>query len=101
MDKKERDPQKEAALIQISNQCIGTEASSQCARLLMALQQFPVTSFEAMRFLDVYHVPARVLQLRQAGHDIVTHWRTVETEAGAAHRVGLYVLHRGTSPVTA
>jgi Helix-turn-helix domain len=67
----------------------------------MALQRFPVTSFEAMRFLDVYHVPARVLQLRQAGHDIVTHWRTVETEAGATHRVGLYVLHRGTSPATA
>jgi hypothetical protein len=50
-----------------------------------------VTTFEAMRFLDVYHCPARILQLRKAGHRITTHWQTVITEAGAKHRVGLYV----------
>jgi len=50
---------------------------------------------EAMRLLDVYHCPARVLQLRKDGHQIVTHRKTVITEAGAKHTVGVYVLQRG------
>lgn len=95
MHKKQRDPQKEAALIRLRDQCKGTNASSQCLRLLTALRCHPLTTFEAMRFLDVYHVPARVLDLRKRGHDIVTHWRTIHTESGETHRVGLYVLSRG------
>lgn len=94
MNKKERDPQKEAALIELRDQCKGTDSRSQCMRLQLALERFAITTFEAMRFLDVYHVPARVLQLRKRGYDIVTHWSTVETESGDTHRVGLYVLRR-------
>jgi hypothetical protein len=45
-----------------------------------------------MRYLDVYHCPARVLQLRKQGWKIATHWQTVITEAGEKHRVGLYAL---------
>ena len=75
----------------------GNTGKNQCERLLAALAQFPVTTFEAMRHLDVYHVPARVLQLRKAGHPIVTLRQTVETEAGVPHRVGLYILQRGGS----
>jgi hypothetical protein len=56
-----------------------------------ALARFSVTTFEAMRYLDVYHCPARILQLRKAGHRITTHWQTVVTEAGEKHRVGLYM----------
>jgi hypothetical protein len=89
------DPTKQAALIEIRDQITGTSSACQCARLLAALHRFAVTSFEAMRFLDVYHVPARILQLRQAGHAIDTHWRTVETESNDKHRVGLYALRRG------
>lgn len=95
MDKKERDPQKEAALIRLREESKGSDSDSQCRRLQAALERFPITTFEAMRFLDVYHVPARVLQLRKRGHDIVTHWKVIQTEAGEAHRVGLYVLRRG------
>jgi len=95
MHKKERDPQKEAALIVLRDQCKGPAGASQCLRLLRALERFSVTTFEAMRFLDVYHVPARVLQLRKDGHDIVTLWQTVETESGETHRVGLYALRKG------
>lgn len=84
---------KQAALIEIRDSNRGTASSSQCARLLTALNRFPVTTFEAMRFLDVYHVPARVLQLRGRGHEIVTHWLTVQTESGDKHRVGLYALN--------
>jgi hypothetical protein len=56
------------------------------------LSRFPVTTFEAMRYVDVYHCPARVLQLRKKGWRIATHWQTVITEAGEKHRVGLYLL---------
>ena len=89
------DPIKQAALIEIRDHAKGTESSAQCDRLLTALHRFPVTTFEAMRFLDVYHVPARVLQLRKRGHEIDTHWLTVQTESGDKHRVGLYALKRG------
>ena len=94
-DKREAAPAKVAALKQIQEQFNGIAARRQCERLLAALAQFPITTFEAMRYLDVYHCPARVLQLRQAGHDIITHWQTVITEAGERHRVGQYLLRRG------
>jgi len=83
--------EKKTALEAIREQFKGTDTNTQCARLLEALARFPVSTFEAMRFLDVYHCPARVLQLRKAGHQITTHWQTVVTESGAKHRVGLYV----------
>jgi Helix-turn-helix domain len=85
-------PEKEAALKALRDQFKGTDGNSQCRRLLEALSRFPITTFEAMRCLDVYHAPARVLQLRKAGHPILTLWQTVTTEAGVKHRVGLYVL---------
>ena len=94
-DEEEATPEKEAILRQIRDQFIGTSGRNQAERLLAALRRFPVTTFEAMRLLDVYHVPARVLQLRRAGHQILTLWQAVTTEAGAPHRVGLYVLQKG------
>ncbi len=83
---------KKAALQAINLDFKGTASRSQAARLLEALSRYPVTTFEAMRYLDVYHCPARVLQLRKQGHKITTHWQTVVTEAGVRHRVGLYLL---------
>jgi hypothetical protein len=82
----------ESHLIELRNRCKGSDSASQCSRLLLALERSAITTFEAMRFLDVYHVPARVLQLRRRGHNIVTHWCTVETESGERHRVGMYEL---------
>ena len=84
--------EKKAALEAIRAQFKGTASKAQADRLLEALRRFAVTTFEAMRYLDVYHCPARVLQLRKRGHKIVTHWQTVITESGEKHRVGLYVL---------
>lgn len=83
-------PEKKAALEAIRAEFKGTSADTQCARLLEALARFPVTTFEAMRYLDVYHCPARILQLRKAGHRILTHRQTVVTEAGVRHCVSLY-----------
>jgi Helix-turn-helix domain len=96
MDKeKKATPEKEAALKQIRDQFSGTTGRRQAERLLTALRQFPITTYEAMRLLDVYHAPARVLQLRKDGHQIITLRQRVETEAGVPHNVGLYVLQRG------
>jgi hypothetical protein len=93
MQKEKATPfEKKAALEAIRADFRGTDTNTQCARLLEALSRFAVTTFEAMRFLDVYHCPARVMQLRKAGHKITTHRQTVVTEAGVKHCVGLYVL---------
>ena len=69
-----------------------TSATAQCTRLLSRLKQGPITTYEAMRMLDVYHVPARVLQLRKRGNLIQTIWKRFQTESGEWHKVGEYVL---------
>ena len=93
MDKnKATSPEKKAALEATNAQFKGTASKAQADRLLEALRRFAVTTFEAMRYLDVYYCPARVLELRKRGHKIVTHWQTVITESGEKHRAGLYVL---------
>ena len=88
-------PAKVAALKQIQAEYGGTATRVQCERLLAALAIYPITTFEAMRHLDVYHCPARIMQLRKAGHDIITLWQSVITEAGERHRVGQYLLRKG------
>ena len=88
-------PEKKAALETIRSNYKGTTCRTQADRLLEALRRFPITTFEAMRYLDVYYCPARVHQLRKRGHRIATHWQIVVTESGTKHRVGLYVLEGG------
>jgi Helix-turn-helix domain len=87
--------EKKAALKAIREQFKGISSPKQCERLLAALASWSINTFEASRYLDVYHCPARVLQLRKRGYKIATHWQTVITEAGEKHRVGLYVLESG------
>ena len=90
-EKKTTPPEKRAALEAIRTEFKGTANNTQCARLLAALARYSVSTFEAMRYLDVYHCPARILQLRKSGHCITTHWQTVVTESGEKHRVGMYM----------
>ena len=85
-------PEKKAALEAIRDNSKGIASHSQASRLLEALSRFSITTYEAMRYLDVYHCPARILQLRKQGHKIITLWQTVITESGERHRVGLYLL---------
>lgn len=62
-------------------------------RIMAALRKLQsVTTIECSRFLDVIHPPRRVMELREAGESIATHWRQEPTECGRLHRVGLYVL---------
>ncbi|MFA6125506.1 helix-turn-helix domain-containing protein [Sphingomonas sp.] len=39
----------------------------------------PLTALEALRRFDVLRLGARVLELRQRGHDIITRMRTVRS----------------------
>lgn len=91
-EKKATSSEKNAALEMIRSEFKGTSARDQAARLLEALRCYSVTSFEAMRYLDIYHAPARIQQLREQGHKIKRLWQVVETESGDKHRVGLYLL---------
>lgn len=70
----------------------GADNKSQCERLREALSRYPLTTFEAMRYLDIYYPPARVFELRKEDENIITSWVIVETEQGQTHRVGLYSL---------
>ncbi|TDP74132.1 helix-turn-helix domain-containing protein [Roseateles toxinivorans] len=94
MDEKKTTPEKEAALKSLRDQFTGLDAATQKTRLLAALQLFPVTTFEASRFLDVYHPAGRIRDLRDDGHEILTLWTDTTTEAGVTHRIGRYVLVR-------
>jgi len=91
---KEKAPQtRREALEQIRREHSGNSISTQCARLEAALDRLgSITTFEASRLLDIYHPPARALNLRKRGFQILTVRATVETEAGKRHRVGKYVL---------
>lgn len=92
------DAARQTALHAIRDKHKGLDGPTQCARLLEALQSLgSITTFEASRYLDVYHPPARAKNLRDDGHQITTLRRQVFTEAGARHIVGVYLLVRQTA----
>ena len=89
-------PERIAALIAIRDATPGASGPIQCQRMLIALQTLGhLTTFEGSRFLDAYDVRARKLALVKAGHQILTTWRTVQTESSERHRIGVYSLIRG------
>ena len=73
---------KREALASILKAHPGNSCAAQCARIRAALSRFNLSTFEAMRHLDVYDPRARVLQLRKAGERIETHRTSIVTEAG-------------------
>jgi hypothetical protein len=75
----------------------GTSAQRQRNRIVEALRQCPLTTFEMMRGLDVYYPPSRIKELRNSGYMIETLWQRVRTESGESHRVGLYLLIGGVA----
>jgi hypothetical protein len=97
-DEEKAAPGKAAALKTLRSQFIGNSAATQRELLATALQSgWAISTIEARRFLDILHPAGRALELRRDGMEIVTHWQAVVTEAGARHRVGLYVLGRGAA----
>jgi hypothetical protein len=79
-------------LIQTQSIDSGNSSTAQQARLLAALRDKPVTTFEARHQLDVPHPAGRVQELRDAGYHIATFWCDDLSTAGHKHRVARYVL---------
>ena len=85
-----------AALHAIRDRNQGHASANQRARLLDALQTAgPVTTFEAMRYLDIFDPRPRKLELVRDGHDILMTWHYLPTESGELHRIGSYSLVKG------
>jgi Helix-turn-helix domain len=91
-------PERIAALHGIRDRFKGEACATQCDRLLAAMRELgSVTTYEAMRFLDIYDPRPRKLSLVRAGHDVLMTWRTAQTESGDKHRIGVYSLRRGAA----
>ena len=89
----EQPSERTEALAAILRAMPGTNSVCQRNRILTAMQQLgSVTSYEASRYLDCYYPPARVYELRKAGHRINTMMRGERTESGVMHFVGVYLL---------
>ncbi len=70
---------------------LSNNSHAQCARLLAYLEiNQSINSATAREELDIYHPPARIYDLRQQGHKIITHWETIDTDKGT-HRVARWV----------
>lgn len=69
-----------------------TSSEAQRQRILAALQRGPKTSYD-LRRLGAYQAPARVLELRRAGHRITTTRVTLVDSDGYSHPgAALYAL---------
>ncbi|MEC5405091.1 helix-turn-helix domain-containing protein [Paraburkholderia sp. MPAMCS5] len=96
-ENKKAAPQREAALKNILARMPGNDSAMQRVRMLMAQQELgSVTTFEAMRYLDVFDPRPRIHELRKAGYAITTVMRAEETESGVQHKVGVYFLSQAT-----
>lgn len=84
---------KEVELKEVLRQSPGTGTETQNGRVLRAFRKVgSLTRMEMLRFLDVQHGPARVLGLRQAGHNISGVWVRQLSEHGVSHRTMQYTL---------
>ncbi len=93
-------PERIAAIQAIRDRLKGDNAAIQRTRLLAVLQELGAAStFELSRYADIYYPPARKLELKNEGHEILTMRRETLTEAGVIHWVGVYSLKRGGAAV--
>ncbi|MEI6709278.1 MAG: helix-turn-helix domain-containing protein [Methylococcales bacterium] len=68
-----------------------SNAHSQREQILNWLRREPLTTLQARKELDIMHPAARIQELREQGHNIITYWTTEDTGKGS-HRVARYVL---------
>ena len=74
-----------------------TSAATQRVRLLERLHLGPVDTITARTELNVLHPAARVQELREAGHHIVTHRSRLEDAQGHSHP-GVATYYLGGQP---
>ncbi|MBY0576365.1 MAG: helix-turn-helix domain-containing protein [Gallionellaceae bacterium] len=74
----------------------GNDVATQRARLTAALKVAPITSFDARRFLAIYHPSGRIQELRAQGLKILTRRVNQIDDAGVIHpRIGKFILIGG------
>jgi hypothetical protein len=69
--------------------------SSQRKRLFAALRERKgkgISVFYSREILGIIHPSARVLELRKAGHEIITDWCFEPDSNNVIHRIGLFKL---------
>lgn len=64
--------------------------NTQCQQVLMWLQQKPLTTLQARQELFIMSIAARIFELKEQGHNIVTYW----AKAGGK-KIAKYVLMVG------
>lgn len=67
-------------------------ASQRSSILQHLLKAGPLTTLYAREKMGIMSPSARVLELRQQGYSIITHWTTSTDVSGTKHRVAVYVL---------
>jgi hypothetical protein len=91
-------PERIKALQAIRDRIPGTDSRAQRQRLQEAMQALQhVTTYEASRYLDIYDPRARKMELVKLGDPVLMTWRSVPTESGVMHRVGVYSLARAVA----
>lgn len=85
-------PEKKQYLLELQSKFAGNTCRDQRQRLITAFKRDSVTTYEAMRLLDIYSPPARIKELRGQGNHIQTLWVNETTESGQQHRIGMCVL---------
>ncbi|MES2353280.1 MAG: helix-turn-helix domain-containing protein [Pseudomonadota bacterium] len=88
---------KEETLIQIREKYKGNAKIDQRSRLLVAIRQFPISTFEARKFLDIMHPAGRIMELRKCGWLIDTLWISEPSDIGKLHRIAVYLLRAQTN----
>ncbi|MEX1201268.1 MAG: helix-turn-helix domain-containing protein [Methylophaga sp.] len=67
--------------------------AGQCLAILKYLYEHgSITTLQARDELGIMSPASRVLELREQGHCIITHWTTSEDKTGTKHREAKYVL---------
>ena len=74
------------------NNCVSAESLRD--KILVWLRNNALTTLHARNELDVFHPTARIQELRDIGHQISTHWETIDTGKNK-QRVSKYVLYGG------
>ncbi len=97
MNEKKATPNNEAALKELPSKANPrNSAAAQRLRTIDLLRTGPKSTIQLRRDGDILSPAARVLELKNRGFEIVTHWVHQTTDCGALHRVALYVLMRET-----
>lgn len=82
---------------------LDSSANSSAAQRLRVLNHLrrngSLSTIEARHRIDCLHPAARVMELRDRGHEILTVWTTEHTPEGRRHRIARYFLIKEASMV--